>query len=31
MTKMDCLNYGGTWDNADQNFDNVPIAISTLF
>ena len=30
-TKFDCLNYGGAWVNYDQNFDNVPIAIFSLF
>jgi voltage-gated cation channel len=30
-TKYDCLNQGGEWINADQNFDNVFEAISTLF
>jgi hypothetical protein len=31
VTKFDCFNYGGSWVNADQNFDNVPEAMSTLF
>jgi hypothetical protein len=30
-TKYDCLNQGGEWINADQNFDNVFEAMSTLF
>ena len=31
IIKYDCLNYGGDWINADQNFDNVAQAMSTLF
>lgn len=31
QTKFDCLNSGGEWINADQNFDNVFQAMSTLF
>jgi len=30
-SKFDCLNLGGSWMNNDQNFDNVPQAMSTLF
>lgn len=30
-TKFDCLNLGGSWINADWNFDNLLQAISTLF
>jgi Ion transport protein len=30
-TKFDCLNLGGAWVNFDSNFDNLPVAISTLF
>lgn len=30
-TKWDCFNFGGAWLNADQNFDNVGEAMSTLF
>ena len=30
-TKFDCINLGGEWVNADQNFDNVLEAMSTLF
>lgn len=30
-TKFDCLNYGGTWTNKDQSFDNMPAAVNTLF
>lgn len=31
VTKYDCFNLGGAWHNFDQNFDNVPAALSTLF
>jgi hypothetical protein len=31
VTKFDCINWGGAWENADANFDNVPNAMSTLF
>ncbi len=30
-TKLDCLNLGGTWANSDWHFDNLAVAISTLF
>jgi hypothetical protein len=30
-TKFDCINLGGEWMNADQHFDNVFEAMSTLF
>jgi len=30
VTKFDCLNFGGSWKNSDQNFDNMIEAISTL-
>lgn len=30
-SKWDCFNYGGAWINADQTFDNVAEAMSTLF
>jgi voltage-gated cation channel len=30
-TKYDCINQGGEWVNADQNFDNIFQALSTLF
>lgn len=30
-TKYDCINYGGAWQNADRNFDNILDAVSTLF
>lgn len=31
VDKFDCINLGGTWENADSNFDNVFQAMSTLF
>ena len=31
MTKWDCMDYGGEWVNNDDNFDNVPQAMMTLF
>jgi|LauGreDrversion4_2_1035121.scaffolds.fasta_scaffold194868_2 hypothetical protein len=31
QTKFDCINQGGTWQNADQNFDDIFNAMSTLF
>jgi hypothetical protein len=31
VTKLDCLNNGGAWMNADRNFDNLLDAVSTLF
>lgn len=31
ITKNDCLDYGGSWVNADYNFDNIIQAIITLF
>lgn len=30
-SKFDCLNFGGSWENAEANFDNVAIAALTLF
>lgn len=30
-TKFDCFNFGGEWKNSDANFDNMAIAISTMF
>jgi len=30
-TKFDCLNFGGNWLNNKRNFDNIIIAILTLF
>ena len=30
-TKWDCFNWGGSWINQDETFDNVAEAISTLF
>lgn len=29
--KFDCLDFGGEWINADQNFDNVMNSVVTLF
>lgn len=29
--KFDCLNYGGSWNNSKQNFDNIFTAMLTLF
>ena len=31
VTKQDCLDNGGTWENEVQNFDDVGRAIFTLF
>lgn len=31
ITKQDCLDLGGSWENANENFDNVIEAMSTLF
>ena len=31
MTKWDCLDYGGDWVNQDGNFDNVFVALQTVF
>jgi hypothetical protein len=31
VTKQDCLDNGGTWENQIQNFDNVSNAFFTLF
>ena len=31
ITKQDCLDIGGSWENANQNFDNTVEAMSTLF
>jgi len=31
VTKFDCLNLGGTWVNADNNFDNTGQALFTVF
>lgn len=30
-TKWDCMDHGGSWVNADYNFDNILNAIITLF
>ena len=30
-TKQDCLDAGGLWVNADQNFDNTLVSMFTLF
>ena len=30
-TIYDCINYGGMWMHDDDNFDNVPSAMLTLF
>lgn len=30
-TNIDCLNYGGKWENADSNFDNLISSSLTLF
>ena len=30
-TKFDCYNWGGTWVNFERNFDNILIAMLTLF
>ena len=30
-TKLECLNYGGTWTNENYNFDNILNAMLTLF
>ena len=29
--KLDCFDYGGSWSNADYNFDNILNAINALF
>jgi hypothetical protein len=31
LDKYDCINYGGMWMYDDDNFDNVPSAMLTLF
>ena len=31
ITKQDCLDAGGEWNNVDANFDNVIVAFLTLF
>ena len=31
ITKQDCLDLGASWENANENFDNVIEAMSTLF
>lgn len=31
MTKFDCLCFGGEWVNKNLNYDNILIAIATLF
>lgn len=31
VTKTDCMDIGGVWLNADSQFDNIMMAISTLF
>lgn len=31
MTKWDCIDYGGEWQNYEGNFDNVIAAMTTLF
>lgn len=31
ITKFDCINYGGTWVNADVNFDSIFESASALF
>ena len=30
-TMWECQDYGGEWVNAKENFDNVPIAMISLF
>lgn len=30
-TKWDCLDYGGEWINQEDNFDNVLVAMVTMF
>jgi voltage-dependent calcium channel T type alpha-1G len=29
--KLDCLDYGGSWSNADYNFDDIFNAVNALF
>lgn len=31
ITKYDCNNWGGTWVNFERNFDNIFIAMLSLF
>jgi hypothetical protein len=31
ITKMDCFNFGGVWLNKIAHFDNIVIAVGTLF